>query len=651
MFELSKKLKLNIIEVLLSENELFGYPQDSNNIVKFLDKLLNLKSLPSEDTRFDNAYNDALKHLVMNDDWEYNYVLTERFNIVDDNNIFIQFLNKIVNPELRKDEDEIIKYLLILNPYLEKEGLVFDLKSYNEEGISIYEVSNFDESNNLSSSIIKNIIPFFVDNEPQGRADRFNSHLIPTEFPSFVISHNSGWNDYDIFSEYHLYYYENLEIKTYIGEVKIIKKNYNNTADIINKKFFKLDQDFCSLGQKFEYYYNLKNILGKDFDVVLWALRDTAFFSNILEEFENNKLFVNSLIRFDEQERLLREVKYRIYDYNLEDLYSFKYSFKPNYSTDPVEIEFDFNNDNLIPRRIIALIGKNGTGKTQLITTLPLDISKKKNANFTPTAPLFSKVIAVSYSVFDNFEIPKKTVAFNYIYCGLRDTNGDKYEEKGLKRRFHNSLKKIKSNGRFNNWIKLFPFFLDQQLIDEFIITIEGSLELTLDVKGFNSVYKKLSSGQSILLFIITEIVANIRFDSIVLYDEPETHLHPNAISQLINIIYELTNEFQSYCIIATHSPLIVRELLSQNVFIIERDHNIVSIRKPINETFGENLTVITEDIFGNSEIPKQYKTILQKLVNTGKSYDDIIDMIESDNIPLSLNTRIYLKSIINEKS
>lgn len=153
------------------------------------------------------------------------------------------------------------------------------------------------------------------------------------------------------------------------------------------------------------------------------------------------------------------------------------------------------------------------------------------------------------------------------------------------------------------------------------------------------------------MIRIITEIVANIRYASLVIYDEPETHLHPNAITQLINAIYNLTNEFQSYCILATHSPLIVRELLSSNVYIMEREENILSIRKPIRETFGENLTVITEDIFGNNSIPNQYKEILNHLVLSGKTFDEIVSLISTENIPLSLNTRIYLKSIIDEKS
>ena len=223
--------------------------------------------------------------------------------------------------------------------------------------------------------------------------------------------------------------------------------------------------------------------------------------------------------------------------------------------------------------------------------------------------------------------------------------------EKGLKLRFHNSWKKIITKKRFDKWLILLPLFMEQDLIDEFIVEDDVPWEYKVDIKGFNSVSKKLSSGQSILLYIITEIVANIRFDSLIIYDEPETHLHPNAISQLINTIYELTNEFQSYCIIATHSPIIVRELLSRNVYIIERESNVITARKPMIETFGENLTIITEEIFGNRDIPNQFEKIMMKLAKSGESYYEIISYIESKDIPLSLNARIYLKSIFNEKS
>jgi ABC-type multidrug transport system ATPase subunit len=643
--KLTKKIRLDILRVLLSEQDLFGKPQDDINIIKFLDEMFELKSLPSEDDRYSNAYDDAYQHLINNYDWEYEYVLTERFSIIEDSNTFINFLNKIIHPNIRNNEDEITRYYLLINPYLEKENLNFSLDSYNEEGLSIFEVKAYDRTNVTPSTIIENKIPFLINNSPNGFFDYQSSHETPNTFPSFVLV-NSEWNDYGNRSTYYLYYYIDISDYKKIGTVKIIHKEIDKTPNVLNENFTLLNESFCSLGQEYSYYENIKLIFGKTYESILWALKDAAFYPNILEEFENKYYFRNSLIRNDQQEQLLREVKYRLYGFNLKNLYSFQYSFKPKFADEAIDVHFDFDTNRAVPSRIFALIGKNGTGKTQLITSLPIDISKKNNNAFTPKSPLFSKVITVSYSAFDSFDIPKNTADFNYTYCGLKDSKGELYSTKGLKLRFHSSWKKIASNNRFDKWLNLLPFFLDRELINELIIEDDK-----VDIKGFNSVSKKLSSGQSILLYIITEIVANIRFASLVIYDEPETHLHPNAISQLINAIYELTNEFQSYCIIATHSPLIIRELLSRNVYIMERDETVLSVRKPISETFGENLTVLTEDIFGNNIVPNQYKKILNRLVASGKSYDEIVSIISSENIPLSLNTRIYLKSIINEES
>ena len=71
-------------------------------------------------------------------------------------------------------------------------------------------------------------------------------------------------------------------------------------------------------------------------------------------------------------------------------------------------------------------------------------------------------------------------------------------------------------------------------------------------------------------------------------------------------------------------------------------------------ESFGENLTVLTEEIFGNKEVPKFYKKRIKELINEGYNYDDIIHNLESRVTPLSLNVTIYIKSLIesrNEKS
>lgn len=651
MLELSKKLKLDILKALLTEKELFGTPDSDENIIKFLDEMLNLKALPSEDARFKNAYDDAYQHLVNNYDWEYDYVLTERFNIIDNTETFIEFLNRIIHPDIRNNKDEIMKYFLILNPYLEKENLGLKAVKLDVNGLIVYKVSAKEDADKIPLGVVANNIPFFVDNNPSGFFDRRGNHKIPEVFPSFVLALNEGWNDFSIVSEYALFFYHDIQNCTLIGRLKIIHFEDIKTPNVIPANFNQLDNSFCSLGQEYRFYENIKGIFGDSFKNILWAIQDTAFFPIIEEKFEQNNNFKQSLIRDDNAERLMREVKYKIYGITSNKLYSFKYKFQPKFAENELEVDFDFDNSSNIPNRIYAIIGKNGTGKTQLVTTLPLDISKKNDSNFTPKTPLFSKVIAVSYSSFDRFEIPKSTAEFNYVYCGLKDENGKRLEDDELILRFQKSYEKISEQSRIQIFLDTLGAFIDSTLIREFINYKIEIGEYEINYGKFVEIINILSSGQSILILIITEIIANIRYDSLLIYDEPETHLHPNAISQLINTIYGLSRIFQSYCIIATHSPIIVQELLSKNVYVVQREGTHASIRKPSKETFGENLSTIIEEIFGNREIPKQFKIILSDLIKKGMTYEDVLKEIESDNVPVSLNTRLFLKSIIDEKS
>ena len=158
-----------------------------------------------------------------------------------------------------------------------------------------------------------------------------------------------------------------------------------------------------------------------------------------------------------------------------------------------------------------------------------------------------------------------------------------------------------------------------------------------------------MSSGQKSLFFIITEIVANIRYSSFILFDEPETHLHPNAITEFMNAIMELLQKFNSFGIVATHSPLIVREIFSENIFVLDKEETTLRVRKLEFETFGENLTTITNEIFGNRDVPKYYKTKIEELVESGKTYKEIENELQGE-VPLNLNIKILIKSLIQNR-
>ncbi|MGN6566792.1 MAG: ATP-dependent nuclease, partial [Flavipsychrobacter sp.] len=338
---------------------------------------------------------------------------------------------------------------------------------------------------------------------------------------------------------------------------------------------------------------------------------------------------------------------------NLTNYFKFNFSFKPPYAENLSNLYFDFEYNTEIPHRIIALIGKNGTGKTSILSDLINKFSKQILNNNSDKLPSFGKYFTVSYSVFDRFSVPESNVAFNYIYCGLKKADGLIKSEQEQIEDFFQSANKIKERDLTDRWFKILKNFLSES--DLTLIFPDHNEDLPFSMvkfseKNFNSIKSHFSSGESILIFIMTKIISEIRYDSLILYDEPETHLHPNAISSLMSSLFELVSSFRSFCVIATHSPLIVRELSAKDVYVLKRDNSDLEISKLNQDSFGENLTVITEDIFGNRDVNRHYLQIIENLVNKGYEFDKIIGLIKDDQIPVSLNVILYLRSLISRK-
>lgn len=450
-------------------------------------------------------------------------------------------------------------------------------------------------------------------------------------------------------SEFALFYYSKPNKGKHLGDIKIMTKEEDDISKVIPAKFKTLGERFCSVGQTKEFYYNLREALGKKFESVLSALRNAAFSSDIRQRFDRKRYYKRSLIRYHDVERMTRLIKYEMYNYDLTNLYKFQYHFRPVYATNTKEIEFNFENSGELPSRVYAVIGKNGTGKTQFISSLPLSVARKQIQLIKPKIPMFSKIIAVSYSAFDKFEIPKRTENFNYVYCGLRKNKNRLFTEVELLERFNKACDEIEDLEHVSQWQEILSNFLQEDILNDMVYEEPSSNPKDngrlIDRIHRTSHIGRLSSGQTIIVYIVTEIIANIYLDSLVLFDEPETHLHPNAISQLINTIQSLVEKYQSYCIITTHSPIIIREILSKNVYVIDREGEYFFMNKIGLESFGENLGTLTEKVFGAQEVPKHYKSVIRKLYKRGMNFDEIVQLLQYDEVPLSLNLMLFIKS------
>lgn len=641
--QLSKNVKLEILRLLAQqEGKLF----EKIDPVSFFDLLLDLRTIPSTDTRFTDAKGDLQQHYVNNNDWTLAEILLDKYDFINSDENFFKLLDLVISPTVNSTEEEVKFFYYSLNPILNSYSLEYRLKNINDEGISIFEIDALDSENQFKD-IVDNQIPIFFNKTNE------NSFIekLNLKFSIYILLKPTNWDDFGSKNEFEMSVQcAGNHIK--LGLLKIISADNKSTTRSLPSQFTQLGKEYCSLGEKIGYYEGIKSLFGNQYLSILKALNDVAFFPQISESFENISDFKNSLIRFDPQEQLMRQARYIIDNYDLNNLYSFEYIYKPNYSNviEPLNISFNFNDKPILPNRIYALIGENGVGKTQLVSKLPIDLANQVSDSFSPKVPLFSKVIAVSYSVFDDFEIPESSSKINYLYCGLRGKkNGEKYNltKSELKKRFFDSIEKVQKSNRFDQWCEIVGNFFSKSTIEQWKTWDENIFSHKLDIRQISSSLDKFSSGQSIFVFILTEILANIRYDSLIIFDEPETHLHPNAISQLVNSIHSLIRKFQSYCIIATHSPIIVQGILSKNVYVIRNENDVLSAKHPSIETFGENLTKITDDIFGARDTTSHFKKELQILINQGYNYNDIVSLLKSNNVPLSLNLTVLLNSMI----
>ena len=90
----------------------------------FLARLFDLKSLPSRDSRYNNAYDDIHQHMVNNTDWEEDWIYSDpRINLLHcADEIYLNFLAMTVHPRVRTNQEEVNKLVDIYNKYLNADG-------------------------------------------------------------------------------------------------------------------------------------------------------------------------------------------------------------------------------------------------------------------------------------------------------------------------------------------------------------------------------------------------------------------------------------------------------------------------------------------------------------------------------------------------
>jgi hypothetical protein len=470
--------------------------------------------------------------------------------------------------------------------------------------------------------------------------------------PAAFLLHDN-WDDWFRFETLYLLVIRDHDGElTQVGQVKIgqFGMEADQQSPALPDVFERLDDRFFSLGQDSSYYDRLNQLGAETRAEVLTALHDIAADEDLYPRTLGEDVATVSLLRAVTHTSVVGQ--FRRQAHGGLHLTSFRFIYRTPAPADLPDLgatlDFEVIPESEPPTNIHVLIGSNGVGKTHLLHhlshvvagelapvadgrpgTFSLDADGERADNFT-------NAISVSFSAFDRFE-PIGGSNPRYAYIGLKRVRRNKTNEKPLPPKdprtlaieFGKSVQECRQPPRRGRWQRAL-----QLLAGDPIFADAGVIELadlaTTDVGDTaRDLFRDLSSGHKIVLLTMTRLVETVEERSLVLLDEPEAHLHPPLLAAFVRALSDLLINRNGVAIIATHSPVVLQEVPRACAWKLRRSGDVLVAERPEIETFGENVGVLTREVFGLEVTRSGFHKVLRDAVAQGQSYAEILERFD----------------------
>lgn len=371
-----------------------------------------------------------------------------------------------------------------------------------------------------------------------------------------------------------------------------------------------------------------------------------------------------------------------------------QFEFKLSAFANSHQFNFRFEKTGIIPNHIAVLIGKNGVGKSQTLKNIVLSalFEPKRLTDGNGNSPSLSQIIAISTPGETDSTFPRQPQQSNsgIKYIRLSALPHEKAYSGGqtlpevilqLARGWDSTIAGVSRWDIFCESIaKMFKIEslaiskrMDLVLTDavppppppppvSFDSLRGGGEQNSLEamrrldksgqiVRTTNGTLIPLSSGQLSFMRLAAQLCLNIENGSLILIDEPETHLHPNMITDFVSMLNKILELSGSISIVATHSAYLVREVSGSQVHIIKAsDDGSVEIGHPRLRTFGADVGAISNFVFGDDIINRLIEEVADKLKSAPELYPNWRETLKAQ---LSTEAVMYLMQQleINEKS
>lgn len=491
---------------------------------------------------------------------------------------------------------------------------------------------------------------------------RFNvTNFEPPDNPQpnacYLLEDN--WDDFSFKTSFVLYYSDDKAEVTEIGVIKIMKRGQaSGPVELPSRLFEFLDESYCSLGNTQSYYEEMYNILEPARNQILKSLRDCVYDSNIYNEFKSEQAMQSSLLRDVSSRNVEKSFKNILQGHA--ELTPFHFWFQLE-SIENCKIDIKVIPESNPPTNVHVLIGRNGAGKTRALSgiadaltgieegssfSMPgeivfpdeegssLNVRKNYLSFGEGGGDRFTNLVAIVFSVFDHFtpiDPEKVDRKIRYQYVGLKKLQTEEVQKTDsyflkmpdeLKEEFKVSLRVCLSNLRKPRWQDAVRILNSDPIFGEY--KLDELVSESYSIDELVKIFEELSSGHKIILLSISKLVELVDEKTLVLIDEPETHLHPPLLASYVRALSDLLIKRNGVALIATHSPVILQEVPRSCVTIIHRVGSEFELFRPTMETFGENVGALTREVFKLEVTESGFHKMIEEYLESG-TYDGLM--------------------------
>ena len=496
---------------------------------------------------------------------------------------------------------------------------------------------------------------------------------IPYQGKNIFYLKADRWNDYSFVTAFNLHYYDKVGKLHDLGWMKIgfkgqttEQKTYEHIHALFgDKPFEKLPETFLSLGATVDYYQKIAKLDTVLKEALLKSLRDIVYQKSLLEIAKEEEVFGTSLLRNISLSIVSGQFSRVLNGQALLTDYNFTFSRHESKELSAVELGFRVQVDTKPSTNVHAIIGRNGVGKTKLLNAMIGAIVSKdqtcgvfyEKQSYSEKKPIkndyFSALVSVSFSAFDPFVPPKEqpnpALGNCYHYIGLKKPEGGLKTSRDIHQDFLDAIQEcmwVIDKGK--RWKKAISTLESDEIFKESNLSdLLGGKDVVLEPDAISSI-AKMGAGHLLVLLTITKLVATVDEKTLVIIDEPETHLHPPLLSAFVRALSELLLDRNGVAILATHSPVVLQEIPSSCVWKLNRTGSAVNIERPRIETFGENVGILTREVFGLEVVRSGFYNLLLQDVNEGeKNYSQLLHEYGNQ---LGFEARALLKALLSNK-